>query len=329
MINGVQRESKEQIMTTFGKFLAEQKKEEVKVATKEEELEKIKNKQLLEKAATYTIDNIVNSMGSLQLDFGRTIEEIAQKLVLESSRLDELKRAITVKKEQLEQVCKVRLVADALYILRQEHQEKLRILEASTTKQQEALEKEMTQARKVWEKEQKEFTAKTKEEIEETQKKRKQEASDYQYKIDRDRKIEMDEYEESKRQQERELQEDNKDKEKAWVERENFLSANEAEFKANQKKIEGFEETLKQEYNKAKGEAIKEADREAKVKADLFEKEWELSKQGYELKIQSLEASIQKQTEHIAELTAQLQTVTTQAQSLAARAFQGNRASAN
>jgi hypothetical protein len=139
----------------------------------------------------------------------------------------------------------------------------------------------------------------------------------------------MDEYEESKRQQERDLQTANKEKEKAWVEREKFLADNDAEFKANQKKIEGFEETIKQETNKARGEAIKDAERDAKVKADLLEKEWELSKQGYDFKIQSLEATIQKQTEQIAELTVELQKVTTQAQNLAMRAFQGNGNSAS
>ncbi|NJK48602.1 hypothetical protein HC931_10830 [Candidatus Gracilibacteria bacterium] len=329
MSNLAQKESKEQIMAAFAKLLAEQKKGESRVATKEEEAEKAKNKELLKQAASYTVDNIVNSMASLQLNFGRAIDELADKLFEESTKLDELKRAIAVKKEQREQVYKVRLVADALYILRQEHQEQLKSLTEKTASQQEAIEKESVQTRKNWEKEQKEFEAKIAEEAELTTKKREQEAADYKYQIERDRKIEMNEYEESKRQQERELKEANKDNEKAWVEREKFLADNDVEFKANQKKIEGFEETIKQETNKARGEAIKDAERDAKVKADLFEKEWELSKQGYDLKIQSLEATIQKQTEQIAELTAQLQTVTTQAQNLAMRAFQGNGNAAN
>lgn len=329
MSNPAMKESKEQIMTAFAKLLSEHKKGESKVATKEEEAEKAKNQELLEQAATYTVDNIVNSMASLQLDFGRTLNELSQKLDTESYKLDDLKRAITVQKEQLEQVRKVRLVADALHILRQEHQEQLRLLENNTAKQQEAIEKEIAQTHKIWEKEQQEFEAKIAEEAEITSKKREEEAADYKYQTERDRKIEIDEYEETKRLQERELQESNKEKEKAWVEREKLLSDREAEFKANQKKMEGFEETIKQEINKARGEAIKDAERDAKVKTDLFEKEWELTKQGYDLKIQSLEVTIQKQIEQITELTAQLQAVTTQSQNLAMKAFQGNGNSAN
>jgi hypothetical protein len=329
MSNVAVKESKEQIMAAFTKLLSEQKKGESRVATKEEEVEKEKNKQLLEQAANYTVDNIVNSMASLQLDFGRILNELSQKLVTESSKLEELKKAIAVKKEQLEQVRKVRLVADALHLLRQEHQEQLRILEEKIASQQEAIEKEMAQTRKAWEREQQEFDSRVAEEIKLTAKQREQEAADYQYQTERDRKIEIDEYEEAKRQQERELLEANQEKGKAWSEREKFLTDKEAEFKANQKKIEGFEETIKQETNKARGEAIKEAEREAKVKVDLFEKEWELAKQGYDLKIQSLEATIQKQTEQITELTTRLQEVTTQAQNLAMRAFQGSGTASN
>lgn len=329
MSNLAPKESKEQIMAAFAKLLSEQKKVESKVATKEEEAEKEKSKQLLEKATDYTVDNIVNTMASLQLDFGRTINNLSDRLVEESSKLDELERAIAVKKEQLEQVHKVRLVADALYLLRQEHQEQLKILENKTNSQRESLEKEITQTRKAWEKEQQEFEARVSEAAELIAKQREQEVADYQYQIERDRKIEMNEYEEFKRQQERELQEANQDKEKAWQEREKFLADNEEEFKANLKKIEGFEETIKQETNKARAEAIKETERDAKVKADLFEKEWELTKQGYEFKIQALDATIQKQVEQIAELTTELQKVTTQAQNLAIRAFQGNGTAAN
>ncbi|MGK7872966.1 MAG: hypothetical protein AB4426_06540 [Xenococcaceae cyanobacterium] len=324
MIQAAQKDSKEQIMAAFGKLLAEHQKGESKVATKEEEAEKEKNKQLLEKASEYTVDNIVNGMASLQLDFGNIINELSQTLATESSKLEELKRAISVETEKLEQLRQVRLVADALHILRQEHQEKLGTLENNTASQREALDKEMGQTRKAWEKEQQEFEVKVTEEAELLAKQREKKAADFQYKIEHGRKVKLDEYEESKRLQEREIAEANQDKEKDWSEREKILTDGQAEFEENQKKIEGFDEKLKQEYNKAKGEAIKEAEREAKVKADLFEKEWEAAKHGCELKIQSLEATIQRQTEQIAEITAQLQAATTQAQNLAMRAFQSS-----
>lgn len=72
---------------------------------------------------------------------------------------------------------------------------------------------------------------------------------------------------------------------------------------------------------KAREEAIKEVHQDAKVKADLLEKEWESTKQGYEFKVQSLQETLQKQTEQIEHLSTQLQDALKQSQSLAMRAF--------
>ena len=322
MNQALQKDTKEQILSAFYELLTEYEKTESKVATKEEEAEKEKNQQLLTTVANYTVDNIVNGMASLQLDFGNTVKDLAEKLTTESAKLAELKKAIAVEKEHLEQLQKVRLVSDSLYILRQEHQERLTNLQQQTATQQEILEKEMLQTRKSWSQEQQEFTVKIAETAELIASQREQQEADYSYEITRKHTLEMDTYEEAKRKQERELQEVNQEKEKAWQEREKILAAQKKEFTENKQKIEGFEEKLKQEYNKTKGEAIKNAEKEAKVKADLFEKEWEATKQGYELTIQSLTATIEKQTEQIAEITSQLQAATTQAQNLALRAFQ-------
>lgn len=318
------KESKNQILAAFRQLLAQQQQIESRVATKEEEAEKETNQQLLEVAATYTVDSIVNGMAALQLNFGSAIGELSGRLATEAERLDELRRAIAVAKNNLEQQRKVRLVADALYILRQEHQEQLTTFTQRAEQQQEAIEKEMAQTHKWWEKEQAEFTARVAEMAQLQLKQREKKAEDRQYAVERDRKIEMDEYEEEKRLQERTLQNSNREKEKQWAEREQILSDNREEFEANQQRVEGFEEELKKAENDARGEAIKAAEREAKVKSDLFEKEWEASEQGYLLQITSLEAVIERQAIQIEELTAQLQAATNQAQQLAMRAFQSS-----
>ena len=129
MIQATSLDSKDKIVAAFSKLLADYQQRESKVATKEEEVEKEKNQELLAKAADYTVDNIVNSMASLQLDFGNIINELKETLTTESDKLGELNKAIAVEQEQVQQLRQVRLVADALHILRQEHQEKIRQLE--------------------------------------------------------------------------------------------------------------------------------------------------------------------------------------------------------
>lgn len=320
----VPKDNKEQIMAAFAKLLTEKKKSDSKVATKEEEAEKAKNKQLVEVASTYTIDSIVKGMADLQLDFGGIINGLSERLATESSKLDELKRAIAIETYSLQELRQIRLVADALDILTQEHQEKLQFLENNAAAQREAVEKEISQNRKQWQKEQQNFEESAQEAMELLAKERQGESADYDYEIQRLRQVEMDDYEEAKRQQERELQGLKKEKEKDWAVREKLLSDRQAELAEYQQKIAGFEEELKQAYTKAKEEAIKDADREAKVKSDLLEKEWESTQQGYDLQIQALDSTIERQNQQIAGLTAQLQEAMRQAQDLAMRAFQSS-----
>ena len=315
------KDSKSKILQNFQQILADKKKIESKVETKEQSAEKAKNKQLLEVASTYTIDSIVKGLADLQLDFGSITSGLSEKLKQESSKLDELKRAIEIEAQQLQELQQIRVVADAFHILTEEHQEKLTVLEQNAANQREILEKDTTQKCKTWGKEQQEFETAVQEKTAFTIKQRLGEVADYQYDLQRERKIETDAYEETKRTSERDLQESTREKEKNWVEREKLLSDNQAEFEKNQTKAAGFEEELKQAYVKAKEEAIQEVSREAKVKADLVDKEWEGSKQGYELKVQSLQQTIERQTEQIAEISAQLQATMKQAQDLAMKAF--------
>jgi len=321
MTVGIAKDSKAKILQSFQQILAEKKKIESKVATREEEAEKAKNKQLLEVAATYTIDSIVKGLADLQLDFGSIINGVNEKLTTESSKLDELKRALEIENQRLQELQQIRIVADALHILTQEHQEKLTSLEQNAANQREIVEKDTTEKRKLWQKEQQEFDAVIAEQTALITKERQQETADYQYELERNRKVETDEYEEFKRKLERELQEATREKEKQWVEREKYLADHQTEFTENQTKAAGFEEELKQAYIKAKEEAIQEVTREAKVKSDLFEKEWTSTKQGYELKVQSLQETITRQTEQIADLSNQLQATMRQAQELAMKAF--------
>jgi hypothetical protein len=192
MTLGTAKDSKAKILQNFQQILAENKKIESKVETKEQEAEKAKNKQLLEVASTYTIDSIVKGLADLQLDFGSIINGLSEKLSAESSKLDELKRAIAIETAQLQELQQIRVAADALHILTQEHQEKITALQQNAATQREVIEKDQTQKRKVWQKEQQDFDTTIAEEIATITKQRQQETADYRYELERDRKIETD-----------------------------------------------------------------------------------------------------------------------------------------
>ncbi|NEO89487.1 MAG: hypothetical protein F6K56_04190 [Moorea sp. SIO3G5] len=318
------KDSKDQIFQAFEQILKERQNIDSKIATKEEEAEKAKNQQVLETASNYTVDNIVKGMADLQLEFGTIVNELSEKLSSEASKLDELKLAIKVETEHLQYLQQIRVVADALHLLNQEHQEKLKSLDQKADQQREEIEKDQDQKRKLWQKDQEDFEIARQEQNELLVRERQRQEADYQYELERNRKIETDQYEELSRNQERELQEANQEKEKQWSEREQKLQESQALFEEYQQKVEAFPGELDEIVKKVKDKAIKKVQNDAKVQADLLTKGWEVTQQGYDVKIQSLEQHIEKQNKQIENLYSQLQETLKQSQALTLKAFDGS-----
>ncbi|WP_315889746.1 coiled-coil domain-containing protein [Kovacikia minuta] len=312
---------KARIIDEFQQILANRQTLASRVATREEEAEKEQNRSVLEVVSQYSADGIIRGLADLQLEFGTVITGLSTRLTRETAKLDDLQRAIAAETQNLADLRQTRVVADALYLLTQEHQENLRLLEQRLTSDREVLEKEITETRKLWQREQEEFELSANDSNELLQRERLRQEADYQYDNQRSRKIATDDYEETKRQIERELQETRQAKEKDWAERERTLAANQTLLEEYQRKVAAIPNELDEAIKKAREEGIRDANQDAKIKADLLEKEWEAAKQGYEFQIQSLEAKVQKQTEQIAETTTQLQAALRQAQELAMRAF--------
>lgn len=314
--------AKEQLKQAFQQIVADKKKSEFKIATRQEIAENEKNQQVLEVASTYTVDSIIKGLADLQLEFGGIVRQLSEKLANENSKLDELKLAIEIETQHLQELQEIRIAADTVHILNQEHQEQLSILEQNNSSQKQLLEKAIIEQRKNWQQEQSEYESILSQQNELLLRERQRETEDYQYRLELTRKINTDAYDSRKRNLEREVQEVTQIKQKQWTERETLLTEQQPLFKENLKKIESFNVELEEAIKKAREEAIRDVHQDAKVKADLFEKEWQSTKQNYELKIQELEGSITKQVEQIHGLENQLQAAMKQSQDLAMRAFE-------
>jgi hypothetical protein len=315
------KDSKTEILAELNRIL-DRDRPSSKVATKEEEAQLAKNKEIVAKAANYTVDTIVKGMADLQLEFGSIVSELSEKLTSEVEKLTEAKQAIEIETQHRSELQKIRVVADALYIITQEHQQSLKAIEQQLTSEQEELTKEQTQVRKNWEQIDREYVEHQAELATTSAKDRQKEQDEFQYKVTRDRQLQADTYAETKRNQEQEIQSRDREQQKQWKEREKFLKDNQKLLDENLAKVVTFPAELEEAVKKSREEAIKETSSDAKVKADLFEKEWEGTKQGYEMKIQSLERVVDRQSEQITAIAEQLQTVMNQAQSLAMKAFE-------
>ena len=312
-------DTKQQIIEVFHQLLEERKKLPSRVATKEEVAEKDKDKQIVEAASTYTAESIVKGLADLQLYFGGDIDELEAKLVTEIRKLDEVRRAIEVERKYSEELSQIRIAAEALNILEQEHREKARVFEEEVNRQGEALDREIAEKRQGWQKEQEEHEKSVKVHQESVQKEHQQEEENYQYEVERTRKIETDAYEEKKRQLEAELAETTAEKEKDWAEREKILTEHQQLLEEYKAKAQTFPQELETAVKQAREEAIKAAQKTATVKADLLEKEVEANRNVYELKIQTVNETINKQSEQIKALSMDLKSALKQVQELASR----------
>lgn len=306
---------------TLESFLEQCLQKQKEVVSREEFIERQREKELLNRVAEYTVDKIVNRIGALQLEFNSSIQEISQRLSAELNILVEIRKAIYAKQREWENITKINLVADGLYVFKQQAQEKLKALEDEYRQQIKTIESQREILAQQWQQEEREFVEKITEEQTIIQQKRNREESDYNYEIQRARERQMDEYENKKRIQEIEIATLQEEKEKNWRERETILALQEEEFNLNQQKVATFEEIIKTETNKARGEAIKEIQKEYETKTIMREKEWEAIKQGYEFRLQSLQAKIQQQNEQMQSLNQKLQEVILKTQTLALKAF--------
>ncbi|MBI4850696.1 MAG: hypothetical protein HY819_02600 [Acidobacteria bacterium] len=322
-------DNKNQILKAFQQLVEAKKAASQLVATKEETAEKQKDREVSEKASTYTVSSIVKGLADLQLDFGNTLDTVTEKLTKELTKLDELQRAIEVETKQIAELQNVRVAADALDILEQENKEKLKEFETESEKSSKTLETDINEKRAAWQKEQKEYENSLEEKQQTITKDRNREEEDYKYEVERQRNMEANIYQERRRKLERDLTEKSQEKEKNWQEREKILAENQPKFEEYKVKLTTMPEELEKAIKKAREEAIKETYEAEQVKASLLEKETTTNNEVYELKIKSLENTIEQQVAQITQLTEQLQVAISQSQDLTMKAVQQTNKSSN
>lgn len=315
--------SKDEILAQFAQLAEEKKDLDTRVATKEEQAARAKDRQAVESASQNTVETIVKGLADLQLSFGVKVDELIARLSEESSRLDELRKGIKIETTHAKYVNDVKIAAEAFHIQTLENKEAVRAFEEQANDKRQTLQDEIDNTRAKWQKERKQTEENRKAAEEQAKKDRAKAEADYIYELERKRKVETDAFGEKRRKLERELAETGLAKEKGWSEREKLLADKKAEHEANLARIAALPQELDEAVKKAREEAIKDAHGDARVKADLLEKEIEGNRKLYELQIKSHEEQSAKLQAQIESLTTQLQAANREVQELALRAIEG------
>jgi hypothetical protein len=305
------------IQAAFAKLRADYKLESTKVATKEDQAARQQDKILVEQAAGYTAENIFQALAKLQANFGQSIDGLTKDMTTEAEKLTQISQAIKVENQRLTTLHHIKIAAEALNILQQEHQQALQALDKDYQQQNESLELKMTQQRDIWQQQQQEFeNTKTKQHSQQEQS-RHTEEEEYEYQLKREHTETSDNYEKQKRDLEHQLAESERLKEKDWTTREQFLEKHQAEFAEYQTKVESIPKEIEEASKKAREKAIRDTTKSAETQATLLETEQASQRKSFELKIASLKQIVAEQKTQITQLNEQLTAAAQQVQQLA------------
>ena len=84
------------------------------------------------------------------MTFNRTLGELANTLVSEATKLEQIRQAIDIETRHLQELARIELAAKALDVLAQEQQEEARAFEEQSTEQLAAFELEVAAQRASW-----------------------------------------------------------------------------------------------------------------------------------------------------------------------------------
>lgn len=319
------KSTKTEIMDAYENLKAKLEEFSTRTTTdkKVEEIIKTEERKIVERASSYTVENIVKGLADLNLHMGKALTELSEKLTSEASKLDELRQAIDVESRQLEEIRDIRVAADTLALLIQEYETKKKTFEEETKEKEEAFARLVRQKKEEWDKEQASHDTMVKERNAALTKERDREREEYEYNLALTRKKDKDVYEQQKTALFRELEEKRILQEKEFTERESVISASESELAELRKKVETFQAALDKGIKEAEERATLATQQKADMAAKLIAKEIEGEKKVLELKIISLQEQVNKQTGQIESLTKQLADANNQVQAIAVKAIEG------
>lgn len=305
------------IQAAFEKLRSDYQLESAKVATKEDLAARQQDKILVEQAAGYTADNIFQALAKLQANFGQSIDGLTKDMTTEVEKLAHISKAIKVENQRLTTLNQIKIAAEALNILQQEHQQALQSLDKDYQHKHESIELKMTEQRDIWQQLQQEFDDTKIKQHSQQDHTRNEDEEEYAYKLKRQHMEDSDNYEKHKRALELQLAETERLKEKDWTKREQFLEQHKTEFAEYQTKVESIPKEIEEATKKAREKAIRDTTKYAENQATLLETERASQRKSFELQIVSLKQIVAEQKTQIAQLSEQLTAAAQQIQQLA------------
>ncbi len=188
------RTSKQEVVEAYDQTLAKQI--ETNVTDAKDQKKQADDAKVREVAAASTVEKIVQELAGLRLGILKSLDTLGEQLIGEQQRLTQLKSAVELERQALQELYGIKAEADSLAALMTAQKER-----------QEAFDTEMAAARAKWKVEQEHSDAARKEADAQLKKDRDRERDDYSYRLSFERKKEEDTYKQKKEMLDTELSE--------------------------------------------------------------------------------------------------------------------------
>lgn len=292
--------TKAEILNAYDDLLRQIQQERQQNSALQRELEK--KQATVDKVTDRTKEGATQSIQKIREMLSHQLDAIEAGIAQEQTHFEELKQAIAIEKEELEELYKIKKEAESLDALVIANNKAKEQLENAIEEEREKLQEEIEALKLQWKREQEEYT--------------------YNLKIVR--RKEQDEYNEKKAKQEKELAEQKITFEKAISEREKAVAEQEAELNNLRKDVSQFESQLEKAVADAEKRITERLTKEFEYKQQLEVKDLQADLKLREQMIESLNAKVKEQQELINTLGSKSDTASQQVKDIAMKAIENS-----
>lgn len=309
------KSTKEQILTAYNEVLA--KLNDKQLATPQEQKKQQEKQELVSKVSTDSSDSILTELSSLKSKTIKQIDNLSEQLLSEFEKLANLREAIILEQQHLQELYQINETANSLSALLQAQAEQKERFEQEMSQRKQDFEQDINSQKLHWQQQRAALEQDYKEQKELLSKTRKREEEEYNYTLELKRRKELDEYNNKHILIEKELSE-LKDH---LLKRETDLATKEQEYVSLKMQVDGMADKIKEAVHTAEELLRNQLLQQYDFEKQLTQKEYNGILQLKEQSIIYLEDKIKKQENTIQELTAKADNATQQVQSIACRAL--------
>jgi hypothetical protein len=317
------KSTKEEMLKAYNELVTRFSEKAASSSEKQVEAKKTTEAGVVDKASSYTVESIIKGLANVNIYVGKALTDLSRELTAEANKLTEIREAIDIETKHLEELHDIRLAADTLANLIQDHAQNKAAFEVESEEERTQFETEMVNRRAEWKKEQETYNAALKENEAKLKKEREREREEYEYNLALARKKDKDLYEEQKASLLKTLKEERLKQEQELSARETAVSSVETELAELRAKVASVPTDLSAAVERAEREALQRAEARARLEEQLRSKEVEGDKRVAELTITALEEMVKRQATQIEALTRKLEEANVQVQAIAVKAIEG------